>query len=331
MLFLTNRFFNEGPTPINEQGELLGLPRNVSFAKDNRVDQSMYFCRRNSYNNYAEIGSPDFFAELKNNNCKEILLFIHGFNMKPEDVFKSTEALQALFEKKSPGYLEVVPLIWPCGDKFGLVRDYFDDQKAADASEFAFMRLIEKFFAWREDNEQIDTPCIKRIHILAHSMGNRVLRGTIQKVVQYYQPQGMPLIFRNIFMVAADVVNETLELGQEGASIPQSARNVVVYYAADDLALRSSKVANIKNNIASRRLGHTGPENMEKVSRNVYTVDCDEFNNDYDNPTGHGYFSTTKPDNFEPGLLFNHLWECINTGRVPNKNISNRREILTKS
>jgi hypothetical protein len=39
----------------------------------------------------------------------------------------------------------VIPLIWPSDNDFGIVQDYFDDQKAADASDMAFMRLFEKF------------------------------------------------------------------------------------------------------------------------------------------------------------------------------------------
>ena len=114
--------------------------------------------------------------------------------------------------------------------------------------------------------------------------------------------------------MAPDVVNETLEPGQEGEFIPQTARNVLVYYAADDLALRASKLANIRNSISSRRLGHTGPEKLEKVAKNVYAVDCDDFNTKYD-AAGHGYF--TKDPQGRPGIAFNHLWQCIKTGRVP--------------
>ena len=65
---------------------------------------------------------------------------------------------------------------------------------------------------------------------------------------------------------------------------------MVVYYASDDLALRFSKVANLKNKIASRRLGHTGPENMDRTPANLYAVDCDDVNTAYDMPEGHSYF-----------------------------------------
>jgi esterase/lipase superfamily enzyme len=151
---------------------------------------------------------------------------------------------------------------------------------------------MEKFIAWRssEKYNPQDDPCLKRINVLAHSMGNRVLRQTLAAWYKYDLPKGLPLIFRNTFLVAADVVNETLQEGEPGELICHASRNVIVYHASDDLALRASKASNLKNNIASRRLGHTGPENMEKTPRNVYRVDCDDVNNLYDKPKGHSYF-----------------------------------------
>jgi esterase/lipase superfamily enzyme len=314
MLFITNRALNEGQTPLSNGN--LQVPRAVSFdLSNNQAEQSVYFCRRHEKNNYTEIGGQAFLTELKNSNAKEIFLYLHGYSNLPEPaIFPRTEELQELFDLKSPGYMLVVPIIWPCDNDLGQIQDYFDDQIAADLSGVAFMRLFEKFLAWRENNSTVDNPCTKRINILAHSMGNRVLRATFASIVQYFLPQGMPLVFRNIFMASADIVNEALEEGQEGQYISPAARNVVVYYAADDLAMRASKVANV-GEIASRRLGHTGPENMDKVNKNVYALDCDDFNTDYDRPNGHHYF--TRDPSGNPGLLFDHMWRCIETGRVP--------------
>jgi esterase/lipase superfamily enzyme len=332
MLFITNRALNEGQTPLNNGNPQ--VPRAVSFnLSNNQAEQSVYFCRRNKdnenkyiENNYTEIGGQAFLTELKNSNAKEILLYLHGYSNLPEPaIFPRTEELQRLFDLKAPGYMLVVPLIWPCDDDLGQIQDYFDDQIAADLSGVAFMRLFEKFLAWRENNSTVYNPCTKRINILAHSMGNRVLRATFASIVQYFLPQGMPLVFRNIFMASADIVNEALELGQEGQYTSPAARNVVVYYAADDLAMRASKVANV-GEIASRRLGHTGPENMNKVNKNVYALDCDNFNTDYDWPNGHHYFTTDPSGN--PGLLFDHMWRCIETGRVPIDRPDARTAIL---
>lgn len=40
-------------------------------------------------------------------------------------------------------------MIWPCDNDFGALKDYRDDQKAADASAFAFGRVFEMFMKWR--------------------------------------------------------------------------------------------------------------------------------------------------------------------------------------
>ncbi|WP_448571338.1 alpha/beta hydrolase [Trichothermofontia sp.] len=327
MLFITNRVFNEGPTPLTQNGTFQ-IPRSLTFAlQNNQAEQSVYFCQRRRENDYREIGNRAFFTAIKESPVEQILIYIHGFSNFPESaIFRKTAELQRLFNQKSPNAVLVIPIIWPCGNNVGLVRDYFDDQKSADASDIAFMRLLEKFLEWRQQNSTLQNPCLKWINVLAHSMGNRVLRGALSRAAGYYQVGGIPQIFRNVFMAAADVMNEALEPGQEGHHIPDAARNVVVYYAADDLALRASKVANVGNMIASRRLGHTGPERMAVVPRNVYAIDCDDFNNRYDSPTGHGYFGADPSG--APGLLFDHMWECIRTGRVPMNPANARTTIL---
>jgi esterase/lipase superfamily enzyme len=315
MLFITNRVMKEGPTPM-QNGKPV-IPRAVNFnLNNNQAEQSVYFCRRNKKDYYTEIGGDAFLTELKNSNAKELLLYVHGYSNLPEPaIFPRAEELQRLFNLKSPGHMLVVPIIWPCDNNEGQVQDYFDDQIAADQSGVAFARLFEKFLKWRETNSTVNNPCTKRINILAHSMGNRVVRATFARIVQYFLPQGMPLVFRNIFMAAADIANTALEPGQEGEHISSATKNVVVYFAADDLAMRASKVANSSGGMASRRLGHFGPDNMTKVKQNVYALDCDSFNTEYDPGVGHQYFTVDRQG--QPGRGFNHIWRCIETGVVP--------------
>jgi hypothetical protein len=64
----------------------------------------------------------------------------------------------------------------------------------------------------------------------------------------------------------------------------------------------------------TKRLGHTGPENMDLVANNVYAIDCDDFNNSYDTPTGHSYFLGDGDGN--PGKVFQHMLHAMKTGRV---------------
>lgn len=326
MLFITNRVLNEGPTP--RVNGVYQVPRSVSFKlSDNQALPSVYLCRRNAENDYTEIGSIGFFSELKEANVAELFLYFHGYSSLPEPaIFPRAVELQQLFDQKSPGYIKVIPVIWPCDDDLGQIGDYFDDQIAADKSGIAYARLFQKFLSWREANSTVAHPCTKRINILSHSMGNRVLRAALNDTVHYFLPQGMPLVFRNIFMAAADLVNEALEPGKEAQYIAPSTRNAVVYYASDDLAMRASKVANAANKIASRRLGHTGPERIDRVDRNVFAVDCDDFNTLYDPPVGHGYFGRDRQGN--PGQLFNHMWQTIQTGRAPMDRPASRTSIL---
>lgn len=179
--------------------------------------------------------------------------------------------------------------------------------------------MIAKFMDWQEKNQDAGIPCLKRINILAHSMGTRVFRNSMNYwSKRFAKSQHVPFMFRNSFLVASDVANHTLEKGKIGYAICEASKNVVSYYASDDLALRTSKAANVKNGQVGRRLGHSGPENMKKnnndVPDNVYAVDCNDVNTDYDSPMGHSYYIENK--NGKPNKVFKHIKEIIMTGRV---------------
>ena len=307
MLFITNR--------QPKQSSRTRINRNIDFdLRKNAPANDLYYCRRNGKDDYTEIGSAALLQSLKDSNCKQLLFFIHGFSNLPEpDIFPRVEKLQQLFDQREPDLALVIPLIWPCDNDLGIVQDYWDDQKSADASAQSFARLLNRFLDWR-DQQPEEAPCLKRINVLAHSMGNRVFRQTLRAWNKYDLPGGVPLLFRNSFMMAADVVNETLEKGNPGELISHASRNVSVYFASDDLALRSSKVSNLKNKIASRRLGHTGPENIHKVNSNVYSIDCDNYNTKYDSPKGHSYF--LQDENDMPGKVFEHIYDSIKQGRI---------------
>lgn len=311
MLFITNRF----PT----QSIKSKVGRRFDFdLKNNAPSNSVFYCNRKEHGSYEEVGGFNLMSALKASPYRQLLIYIHGFSNLPEAVFAGATEFQQLCDRAKRHEVLVLPVIWPCDDDCGIVQDYWDDQQAADSSAFSLARVLGQFMAWREDlaRNPVDDPCLKRINVLAHSMGNRVLRETLRAWNKYQLfDAGVPLIFRNTYLVAADIENESLHKGEVGELISHASRNVVVYYASDDLALRSSKVANLKNKIASRRLGHTGPENLGLTPTNVYAVDCDDVNTAYDMPKGHSYFrSGTVPG--EPGKVFEHIWGTLMTGRV---------------
>lgn len=325
MLFITNRAIR--------QSKRSRVGRKISFnLNDNAAQQSVYFCRREEKDTYTEIMHENFFNALRESPYKQILFFIHGYSNLPEEaIFPTTQALQQLFDQKEADLVQVVPLIWPCDNDAGIIKDYWDDQQAADASAFAFARVFEKFMGWRSIEDNAEDPCMKRLNVLAHSMGNRVFRGSVKAWGKYYRAYRLPLLFRNVFLMAADIVNESLE-GLDGGLLCECTRNMAVYFAADDVALRASKVANLKNKVASRRMGHTGPEDMDKVPKNVYSVDCDDVNTAYDPTVGHTYF-LYNADRTGPGIVLNHLFDAVKTGRITvdppgGKTIILREEVL---
>ncbi|MEM7541892.1 MAG: alpha/beta hydrolase [Pseudomonadota bacterium] len=324
MLFITNR------DPI---GSKTGrLPRAIRFdLKDPEPTAHGFFCERGDDGSFVEIGSNKLFAKLQHQDRKHVLLFIHGFNVEMPDALQSADDLQRACDHLFPDGVVVVPLIWP---SMGKVLAYWDDQDSAEASAKSFARVLARFMAWRDEMEAkrleyirmtedqrgaTEEPkiCDRRISLLSHSMGNRVLRFTLAQV--FRKTHSMPFMFRNVFMVAADIVNESLERGEDGRLISDASRNVVVYHAADDLALRGSKASNLSNGVVSRRLGHSGPEDMNAVARRVYAVDCCGFNNSYDDPLGHSYYVS---DEFQsrrtndPGAVMRHIAYALRTGRV---------------
>ena len=314
MLFVTNR------TP--NQSHRSRKNRKLTFDNNNTtVSQHLYFCKRETDGSYKEIMSTGLFGALKALPEKtQVLLYIHGFNNNMEPtIFENAKKLESYINDTSNDLVCVVPIIWPCDDDpaYAFADDYWDDQDAADMSGPSFARLVGKFDSWRRAEAQQIEPCYRRINVLAHSMGNRVLKNALSYWSENHSSSNMPQLFRNTFMIAADVENEVLERTEPGKYIVDASRNVVVYYANDDLAMPASKVANIRNKTLSRRLGMTGPESLNKLPNKVYEVDCDEFNNQMD-LKGHSYFLDDGNGNISP--IISHMSKAIEVGRVqPNE------------
>lgn len=309
MFFITNRAFIEG----NKTTEM----RKVSFDLDNNeAGQSVFFCWRDDAKKaYVELGGENFMKALRKSQARQVLFYLHDSAQLPEQhVFPTAEKLQQLFDTQDKGLVDVVPVIWPCNNGSSPMIEYHEDQIAAEASGVAFARALEKFLVWRESVKLGEAPCLKRMNLLAHGMGNRALRQTMSCWANYQRKGQVPLMLRNVFMMAADMFNEAFEDSRDGRYICHGTRNVVVYYAADDRVLGTGTVGYLGADSASRRMGHTGPEHLGLTPKNVYTVDCDDVNNKYDRPNGHTYFLTDEKG--EPGKVFLHMYDAIKKGRV---------------
>jgi esterase/lipase superfamily enzyme len=328
MLFVTNRRLQQGLTPAS-------LPRTISFdLKDATAGQYLYFGDRSDTTGVMdEVGNESFFNNLKISQAEQLLFYIHGFNVAPSAAFDGAYRMQAILDQKKEGAYIVIPVIWGCEiSPVNIGERYYGDQMLADASGAAFARLLMFFLDWRDKSNTITNPCFSKINILAHSMGNRVLRQAFLDVEKYFGVKDYPRIFNNFFMVGADLANHTFEKGEDGEKLPHVCRNTCVYFANDDYALSASKVANSVNTGAKRavgsRLGQTGTENLSECPKNVCELDCNSFNSYFDNPMGHTYFISKLGSNpLQISPAFEHMYQTMETGRPPLQD-GNRVTIL---
>lgn len=324
MLFASNRT-PTSPIQLNQNEE----DQPIDFdLQNNTVSSFMYYCERKAVNHYVFIGEESFFQQLTLlPENTQILFYIHGFNDTGEArIFPHADLLQALINHNAQEQLvHVIPLIWPCYDDsiFMLADDYYDDQKAADQSGAAFAEFFKKIQQWLPQSNHLNSNLPRKIQLFTHSMGARVLKNALKEI--WDRENAISSFFINAFIAAPDLVNNELEVGEDGELIGEVADNIVIYYAADDLALGASRLANLRYRILARRLGRSGIKNMANVADNIYQVNCNNFNHQFEPAIGHVYFLTDPWNRTSP--IIAHVTQAIKTGIVvPNQ----RQHILLK-
>ena len=310
MLFVTNR------VPSGENPLVSEANRQLQFKDDFvHATNSLFYCRADANGEITEVMSDGFFASLAERGKmgrKNVLLYIHGYNTSMSKALGKGFSLQTLLDRIADKRFEVVTLIWPCtadpqnAEQQVRALKYWNDQDAADMSGPVFGRLLSRFVFRQAHLPANAEACQMRIHMLAHSMGNRVLMNVLNAWGNSIGGGGVPLLCRNIFLTGADIPNTALERGQPGYAITLAARKVIVYHASDDRKLEESIVANTFRDgfrgaiEMTARLGDSGPESLRKTRDNVHAIDCDQFNEQFDTKTeggksrsvGHSYFLT---------------------------------------
>jgi esterase/lipase superfamily enzyme len=107
------------------------------------------------------------------------------------------------------------------------------------------------------------------------------LRNGIQAVIK--ERGGLPRMFDEIFLMAADDDHDAFELEHKLLPLPELGRNVHVYFNRSDTAL----VISDKTKANPTRLGSYGPRAPLTVPGNVELVDCSEV---VGGLVEHGYF-----------------------------------------
>jgi len=204
---------------------------------------------------------------------REVFVFIHGFNVSFENAARRTG--QIAYDLQFQG----APIFysWPSN---GRTADYTRDE--ADIAWSA--PHLERFL-----NLLGSQSGAERIHIIAHSMGNRAACEALKGISRNPIPG---LEFRHLILAAPDIDADTF--AELAAALKAISRRVTLYVSENDKALKASKLVH-----GNSRAGLAGEEIV--VVPGVDTIDVTALDTDF---LGHSYFSDSWPLLADIGSLF---------------------------
>ena len=212
------------------------------------------------------LGSTAVFKELHDAMLagRDTIVYIHGYNVDFDEAARAAVRLQRRY---GGGKCNVVMFTWPSDGSLLPIMAYKSDRADARASAVGFARGLQKLVDLLKDIRRDATRiCGAKIHLVCHSMGNYVLRCGVQEVRKW---GGLPRVFDQILLFAADEDYDAFELEYKLALLPELGQAVTVYFNRGDVALFTSD--HTKGNPA--RLGSRGPRKPLEVPGTVYLVD----------------------------------------------------------
>jgi esterase/lipase superfamily enzyme len=242
-------------------------------------------------------GSGQFLEDLRTQMLadRDTLVFIHGFNVS----FVAGLEAGALLAASLPSKENIVVFSWPSDGEAIPYMSYYSDREDARASGPALARAYLKLFDFVKDLREAELQrreksgeysaepglCERKIHILAHSMGNYVLRHGIQAIC-VKDSNRMVRMFDQVVMAAADEDDDTFELDYKLRVLPSMARRITVYHNRHDRAL----IISDKTKANPDRLGSEGPRMLDLLPKKVVIVDCGLVAAEADPRVQHSYY-----------------------------------------
>jgi len=204
-------------------------------------------------------------------NKADLVVLVHGFACSFANAISNAASIKQHYSARSRP-VEVAVFSWPSDGvidphKFKYKSDRDDARSSAKAAARALLRLIDYITSLTADKW-----CGRRIHLVAHSMGNYVLRNALQALISEYTEKVLPPIFSNIFLMAADEDDDAFEFEYKLSRLPELASAVHIYFATDDRALMISDITKFQPN----RLGNGGPRTLTSLPHKIVLVDCSD-------------------------------------------------------
>jgi esterase/lipase superfamily enzyme len=201
--------------------------------------------------------------------ARDTVVFIHGYNVSFKEALTAAARLKLSFSTDAGGPgINVVLFSWPSDGSMMPFIAYANDRQDAAASGPAFARGLLKLGDFLRGSTS-EEACDQRIHLIAHSMGNYVLRHTVQEIVA--QSSGRPVrLFDQVLLMAADEDDDAFELSYKLKPLPRLAKRVSVYFNNNDRAMAISD----KTKGNPDRLGDDGPRVPRGIPGKVTLIDC---------------------------------------------------------
>ena len=214
-------------------------------------------------------------------SAPQALVYLHGFNVSFEDA--AIRAAQLGCDLKIPG--AVAFFSWPSK---GDLSAYLADASTIEASEEAIAEFLLDF---------VNRSSAERIHVVAHSMGNRGLLRALQHIYARVE-KDTPVKFGQIFLAAPDVDRDLfLRLAH---LFTEHGERTTLYASDRDMAVRFSAMIH-----EAPRAGYYEPYT---IANGIDTIAVPNMNVDL---LGHSYFAEAE------GILHD-MHDLISHGEPPS-------------
>ena len=231
------------------------------------------------------LGSKNVFKRVRDKmqqHQRDTVVFVHGYNVSFHEALTSAARLKRNLStaEGGPG-VNVVAFSWPSDGSMMPYIAYGNDRQDAAASGPAFARGLLKLADFLRGSTP-EEACQHKIHLVAHSMGNYVLRHTVQEYMR--QSAGRPVrLFDQVFLMAADEDDDAFERDYKLKPLPRLAKRVNVYFNNEDRAMAVSD----KTKGNPDRLGDDGPRVPRGIPGKVSLIDVTPV---VDGLVEHSYF-----------------------------------------
>jgi esterase/lipase superfamily enzyme len=197
---------------------------------------------------------------------KDILIYVHGYNTSFE--FAVLRGGQLQHDLQFPG--RTVVFSWPSS---GTLTGYTADEEQSARSVGSLVQVFE------EIHQVIVRFPERRIHVIAHSMGNRVLLAAVREWELKYAKPSSAKLFSQVILAAPDV--DAAMFAALLPSVIRASERATLYYCPNDNALLASQALHVNKPVG---LGPFFTDGLDTI--NAEQVDTSMI--------GHGYYAAAR-------------------------------------